>query len=140
MSTREIIEDKIAFVESQIHKARERYGNIGLAQLKEEPSTQDALERVLYVVCQAAIDLAEAVIAYKGFRKPTVMKEAFEILAEQKIISQTLSEELMKMVGFRNVLAHVYEGVDIQILHDVLQNKLSNVQDFLGDVTKLLGV
>lgn len=132
MSTREVIEDKIAYIESQIQKARARYGAITLEQLQHEPAMQDALERVLYVVAQATIDLAEAMIAYRSLRKPATMKEAFEILAEVNNLSHALSEELMKMVGFRNILAHVYEGVDVQILYDVLQNKLVKVEEFLG--------
>ncbi|PIR57170.1 MAG: hypothetical protein COU72_02370, partial [Parcubacteria group bacterium CG10_big_fil_rev_8_21_14_0_10_41_35] len=34
-------------------------------------------ERALYLTTQSAIDLAESVISYKSFRKPTELKESF---------------------------------------------------------------
>lgn len=56
-------------------------------------------------VIQSTIDLAEAIIAYKNFRKPATMTEAFYILNEEGFISDRLAGKLAMMVGFRNVIA-----------------------------------
>jgi uncharacterized protein YutE (UPF0331/DUF86 family) len=35
------------------------------------------------------------------------------VLAKEKIISKELSEDLQKMVGFRNIAVHEYQELDL---------------------------
>lgn len=99
--------------------------------VEENIDIRGAVERYLYLAAQAAIDLAEAVIAYKGFRKPTTMSEAFYILNEEEIVSWELTEKMVRMVGFRNIMVHDYEKVNYDIVYDVLQNRLADVAEFI---------
>ena len=95
-------------------------------------------ERALYLTTQSAIDLAESVISYKSFRKPTELKESFEILYENGVIETDLMHKLCDMVGFRNALAHGYDKFDYDILYDVLQNGLKDIEEFVEEVKKAL--
>ena len=58
----------------------------------------------LYLVSQLAIDLAEAVVAFKDLRKPTTLSKSFYILNEERIISDSLAEKMAKIAGFRNII------------------------------------
>jgi len=95
-----------------------------------------AIERYSYLAVQATIDLAEAFISYKNFRKPASMADSFYILQENKIINQNLAEQMIKMVGFRNILAHDYEELDFKILYSVLHEKISEIKKFIGIIEK----
>ena len=77
-------------------------------------------------------------IAYKGFRKPTTMSEAFDILNEERIISAKLTNELVKMVGFRNIITHDYEKLDYKIVYNVLQNGRKDIESFLKRIEERL--
>jgi uncharacterized protein YutE (UPF0331/DUF86 family) len=55
------------------------------------------------------------------------MGESFHILNEANLVSSDLIEQLAKMTGFRNVIAHDYEKQNYDIVCDVLQNRLLNV-------------
>ncbi len=44
---------------------------------------------------------------------------------------------MIKMTGFRNVVAHDYEKINYDIVHDVLQNKLKNIEEFIGIISRL---
>ena len=70
------------------------------------------MERYLDIAIQSTIDLAEAIISYRNFRKPATMTEAFYILNEEELISQELTKKPVKMAGFRNIIAHDYEKID----------------------------
>jgi len=132
MSSREVIENKISFIQRELASARGAYGASALDDLVKNRMVRGSLERDLYVIAQAVIDLAEAVVAYKRFRKPTTMREAFDILAEQRVLSPEFVDRFHKIVGFRNILAHGYEAVSPAVLYDVLQNKLGEVEEFLN--------
>ena len=83
---------------------------------------------------QATIDLSEAVIAYKSLRKPSTMSESFHILREEEIITADLAEEMIKMTGCRNVIAHDYEKLNYDILYDVLQKRLIYIEAFVATI------
>ena len=96
-----------------------------------------AVERYLYLVSQAAIDLAEAVIAYKKFRKPGTLAESFDILKEEKIISEDLVEKMIGMVGFRNVVAHDYEKINYDLVYRILHQDIEDIRKFIEIVAKI---
>ncbi|MCD6085465.1 DUF86 domain-containing protein [bacterium] len=98
------------------------------------------VERYLYLDCQSAIDLAEAVIAFKDFRKPTTLSENFYILNEEKIISGVLTEKMIKMTEFRNIVAYDYTKINYEILYDVFQNRLKDFEEFLKEIKEKLRI
>lgn len=103
-------------------------------ELEEDLTLRGAVERYLYLLSQAAIDLAESLIAFKDFRRPTTYSESFDILQEENIISHDLTEKLINMAKFRNIIAHDYENLDFGIIYDILQNHLEDINEFLGQV------
>jgi len=90
----------------------------------------------LYLAAQASIDLAEAIIAYRGYRKPTTYREDFEILIENSVIGDALGEKLIKMVAFRNRLAHAYDTIDYGVIVSTLNNSLVDLDDFVAAIEK----
>ena len=92
------------------------------------------------MITQATIDLAEAIIALKDFRRPGSYTEAFYILKEEKFISSELAEKLIKMAGFRNIIAHDYDNLDFEIIYDVMKNRLTDIEKFLRKTKEKLRV
>lgn len=138
MSSRDAIENKVSFIERGIAEARKSYHGRSLNDLRIDRILRGSLERDLYVIVQATIDLAEAIVAYKRLRKPTTMREAFDILAEDGVVPSEFIAGFHKIVGFRNILAHGYETVRVEILHDVLMNKIAEVEKFLGYAKRVI--
>lgn len=137
MSSIQVIENKKSAILKYLG-ILERYKKYSQEEIEHDVDLRGALERYLYLAIQATIDLAEAVISYKGLRKPTTMAEAFYILGEQGIIAPELSKALAKMVGLKNIMAHDYERIDYGIVLDVLHTKLSDIERFLDDVSYAL--
>ena len=82
--------------------------------------------------------MAEAVISFKGLRKPATMGESFHILSEEKIISNELTKKMINLVGFRNVITHGYEKINYDIVYDVLQNRLRDIEKFLLTIQEVV--
>jgi len=136
MTNLTVIENKISVAKKYL-KILDRYKKYSGEEIENNLDIKGAVERYLYLAIQAAIDLAEAVVAYKKFRKPTTMSETFYILNEEGILSKELMEKMVKMTGFRNVIVHDYEKIIYDIVYDILQNKLKDIEDFLETVSKL---
>lgn len=139
MSSLEVIENKKSAIIKYL-AILQRYKKYSRQEIENDVDLRGALERYLYLAIQATIDLAEALVAYEGLRKPTTMSEAFYILSEAGTISMELARKLAKMVGFRNVIAHDYQNLDYDIVLDVLHNRCKDIEVFLGEVSQRLGL
>jgi len=139
MSNVKVIENKKSSIRKYL-KILQRYNNYSRKEIEDNIDIRGAIERYLYLVIQSTIDLAEAIIAYKNFRKPATMTESFYILNEERLISNNLTKKLAKMVGFRNIIAHDYEKIDYNIVLDVLKNRLKDIDKFLKEVSSKLGL
>jgi uncharacterized protein YutE (UPF0331/DUF86 family) len=94
-----------------------------------------AVERYLYLLCQATIDFAEAVISYANLRKPGTYSEVFEILSEGNgLISQEISLKMKSMSGFRNILAHEYGKVRFEEVYKTLTKDIDDINIFLDEI------
>lgn len=131
------IEDKISVIRDYFNDLKP-YELRAREQIENNFESLKTVERLLFQVCQSAIDLAEAFISLKKYRKPTTMKEPFEILEEGGIIDKDLSNNLCKMVGFRNVLVHEYLKIDYDRLFNVLYRDLADIEKFIKMVEKSL--
>ena len=105
-----VIENKLSSIKKYL-SILDTFKKYSRDTLENDLVVRGAVERYLYLVTQSAIDLAEAVISYKKFRKPTTMSESFYILGEEKLIDSKLVQQMAKLVGFRNIMAHDYERV-----------------------------
>lgn len=137
MSSKPVLENLIATVWKQIGILGQ-YRGLTKQQIVNNDSTRGAVERFTYLMAQASIDLAEALIAYKRLRKPTTLSEAFYVLDENGLISKDLSERLVKMAGYRNVIAHDYVKINYDVVYDVLTKRYVDIEEFILVVGKLI--
>jgi len=124
------IENRISVLKSYL-KIVKKYRKYSQKEIETNDDLRGAVERYLYLVCQTAMDLAEAFISFKKLRKPTTPSERFYILNEEKIISNELSDQLVEMTGFRNIVAHDYLKIDYARVCDILQNGLKDIEQFI---------
>ncbi len=136
MSNLRVIENKISLIQKYL-KIVISYQSYTKEDIVRDITLKGAIERYLYLVVQATVDLAEAVIAFKKFRKPSTMRECFDILYEEDIIPLDLSERLVKMVGFRNILAHDYELINYDIVCKVLKEDIEDIERFIKIIMKI---
>jgi uncharacterized protein YutE (UPF0331/DUF86 family) len=116
----------------------ERYQCVSLKQLNTDRDKRNMVLHAMLVSIQASIDIANHLIAEKELRKPATYRESFEILGQSELIPEGMTRELSDLAGFRNVLVHVYWGLDMEEVHGVLQNDLRVLRAFRNVVRELL--
>ena len=109
-----------------------------LAEIKNTPILKGAVERYLFILTQATIDLASARVAYEKLNSSDTYSGNFYILAEHKIIPPSLAEKLKPVVGTRNILVHQYAMFDLEYIFKDLHQNLKVITSFVNRVKKYL--
>lgn len=128
MTDRELVAKKLALIETCVHELRT------LAHLEEIQSDireQRFVERTLQVAIQAALDVAAHIVADDRLGEPRTNRDLFELLQRYDWISTALLGRLRGMVGFRNILVHGYDQVDLGIVEEIVQNHLEDLLRFV---------
>ncbi|TRZ92203.1 MAG: DUF86 domain-containing protein [Methanosarcinales archaeon] len=99
---------------------------------------QDAIAANLQRAAEQAIDLANHVIKKRKLGLPKESWESFLILAREHVIPIELAEKLKGMVGFRNILVHEYQDIDIKIMVDVIEHHLDDLIVFTNHVMEYM--
>ena len=116
----------------------ERYMSLPLERLLRERDLKNMVLHALLVSIQAAIDIANHLISEEGLRRPANYREAFQILGEAGLIDDDLARELSDLAGFRNVLVHIYWGLDMEMVYHILQNDRKHLVIFRDEIKRIL--
>jgi uncharacterized protein YutE (UPF0331/DUF86 family) len=95
---------------------------------------QRFVQHTLQIAIQAALDAASHVVSDDRLGEPTTYRELFDLLEKAGYIPAELAGELAKMAGFRNVLVHGYDDVDLDIVRDIVENRLSDLIQFAESI------
>lgn len=113
-----------------------------LSELKEEDfsnlKTRRACEKSFELCAETIIDICNLFISGLNFGMPEDNRDSIRKLIERKIIPKQLGENLMLLVGFRNLLVHRYGEIDsdkeltffTEDIDDIL-NFISSIEDYL---------
>lgn len=85
---------------------------------------------LVQATAQAAIDIANHVIASSGWRVPRELREAFTVLEEHKVIDPKLADQMRELAGLRNRLVHTYGDVDDSVVHASLAGDLDDLNQY----------
>jgi uncharacterized protein YutE (UPF0331/DUF86 family) len=75
-----------------------------------------------------------------GLGVPGKSAEMFYLLQENGFLPADLTQKMVKAAGFRNLLVHEYEKIDLQRLHHAAENNVDDLTEFLAAVFKKLGI
>lgn len=135
MTNISVLENKISEIKKNLQILK-NYQKLDRQKIMADFNLKGAMERYLSLAVQATIDLADAYISYRKYRKPTDMKEIFEILYENDIIGPELNRKLGEMTGFRNALVHGYDNLDYDVVFNVLYKELKDIEGFIKIIEK----
>ena len=120
----EIIIEKKARMERYIKQIKTFYSEPSRLTFEEDFLKQDAIAINLQRVCELAIDIANVAIKEKKLGLPSSSRESFILLFEAGLIDKKSADKLCKMVGFRNVLVHAYQDLDLKLMKKLIEENL----------------
>ena len=135
MTDSDLIAKKLAFIETRL---RELSTLARLDRVREDVKEERFVEHTLQLAIQAALDVASHVVSDERLGEPATNRELFDRLAGGGWISKALASKLGDMAGFRNVLVHGYQDVDLDLVVDAAANRLEDLTAFVTAVRKRL--
>jgi len=102
--------------------------------LRTDVREQRFVEHTLQIAIQAALDVASHIVSDERLGEPDTNPELFDLLVKAGWLPSALAAELRAMAGFRNVLVHGYQDVDLGVVEDVLENHLADLQAFVAAI------
>jgi uncharacterized protein YutE (UPF0331/DUF86 family) len=130
----DIILNKKDSIERCIRQIRNYYKLPSDIPFEEDYLRQDAIALNLQRACEQCIDLANHVIKIGKLGLPKESRDSFRLLAQNGVIPKDLAARLEGMVGFRNVLVHEYQRLDIQLMIDVIEHKLDDLLIYIDAI------
>ena len=128
--TGDIILNKKESLERCIGQVRVYYARASDVAFREDFLKQDAIAINLQRAMELVIDMANHVIKERKLGLPKESRQSFEILGKAGIITPEMSRELQGMVGFRNILVHEYQKLDLDIMIHIIENRLTDLIDY----------
>jgi uncharacterized protein YutE (UPF0331/DUF86 family) len=132
----DLVLKKLAVVETCVRELRQ------LARpdaLVEDIKERRFVEHTLQLAIQAALDVASHIVSDDRLGEPRTNRELFTLLQRAGWVSRDLSRTLRAMAGFRNVLVHGYDVVDVAVVRDLLENRLGDLELFVHMIHHRLG-
>jgi uncharacterized protein YutE (UPF0331/DUF86 family) len=98
-----------------------------------EPATDasDAVILHLWQATQIVIDLAVSLCVARGLGTPQSYADAFRRLDTAGLIEPVLADRLVRAAGFRNVVAHAYEHLDMARVHRAAREGPGDLRAFV---------
>jgi uncharacterized protein YutE (UPF0331/DUF86 family) len=127
----DLVAKKLALIETCVEQLR------SLAKpdaLRTDVREERFVEHTLQVAIQAALDVASYIVSDDRLGEPETNRELFDLLAGAGRIAPPLATTLRDMAGFRNVLVHGYQDMDLGVVEDVLRNHLGDLLAFAAAI------
>lgn len=128
MTDPDLVAKKLAVIETSVRELRTLARPEAIARDVKE---QRFVEHTLQVAIQAALDVASHVVSDERLGEPQTNRDLFVLLARRGFVTAELADQLSRMAGFRNVLVHGYQDVDLAVVADVLVNRLDDLLAFV---------
>ena len=131
MTDRDLLEKKLAFIETCVYQLRElaRPEQIE-SDIREERFTAHTLQ----IAIQASLDIASYIVSDRRLGEPETNRELFDLLRKDQWLSPELAETMQKMAGFRNIVVHGYQRMEPLILRDIIENRLDDLIAFTAAI------
>ena len=134
---KEVLEAKIAALIRCVHRVKSQ-GILSLEDLEKNIDKQDIIILNLQRAVQICVDIGNYILLDYDTETPATMAETFRKLAQNKLIPQSVADNLSRAVGFRNIAVHQYENLDCKIIYAIITSHLDDFRNFASEIEKLI--
>lgn len=107
-------------------------------RLTAASDASDAIVLHLWQAIQLVLDLAFAACLHLRLATPSTYTDAFRNLGQEGVVDPELAERLARAAGFRNVVAHAYDGLDMQVVRAAATQGPADLRAFLAAMAALV--
>jgi uncharacterized protein YutE (UPF0331/DUF86 family) len=128
---RAVLAERTMAVERHLRRVADRLPALP-ANLLPATDVSDAVILHLWQATQIVIDLAMAACLALKLGTPASYADAFRRLQKAVVIDEALADRLVRAAGFRNLVAHAYETLDMERVHAAATHGPADLLTFLA--------
>jgi uncharacterized protein YutE (UPF0331/DUF86 family) len=128
---RALLGEKTAAIERHLERVRQRLPE-DAEELYPMTDASDIVILHLWQAVQSVIDLAASACLHFHLGTPQNYGEAFQRLADAGFLEPELAGRLTQAVGFRNVVAHAYDKLDMDQVYLAAREGPADLREFLA--------
>lgn len=125
-----LVAKRLARIEACLHDL----GRVDPASIETDVIHERFVEHTLQIAIQAAVDVASHIVSDNHLGEPASNHGLFDLLARDGWVRADQVSTLHRMVGFRNVLVHEYETVDLSLVRRVAERHAPDLQAFVDTI------
>lgn len=131
MVDRDLLDKKLAFIETCVHQLRTM---ARLDAIEHDVREERFVVHTLQLAAQAALDVASHVASDRKLGEPSSNRELFEMLHAAGWLSRDLARLMGQLAGFRNLVVHGYERVNLAIVKSVVRDHLGDLEAYCEQI------
>jgi uncharacterized protein YutE (UPF0331/DUF86 family) len=131
----DVVLNKAASIERRLQRIRTEFAG-DRSNLETNQTKQDAIVLNLQQACETAIDLAMYLVSQRKLGVPQESRDAFTLLQTAGLIPADLATSMQRMVGFRNVAAHEYTRLNLEVVQAIITKQLDDFRTFSSTIVK----
>lgn len=109
-----------------------------LTELQSSKDIQDLVSFRLQEAVEVSLDTAMHIVANLRLGSPETGRDVFTDLAAGKVISVDLSRKMGAGVGFRNLVVHRYDELDMRRLFHDWRDDVATLYEFAAEMQKFI--
>ena len=134
---RAVIAERAAALERHLQRVQHKLPPAPGA-LTNDRDAADSVILHLWQATQIVIDVAVAACAIRRLGTPESYADAFRRLESAGLIEGDLASRLVRAAGFRNLVAHAYDTLDIGRVHAAASTGPGDLRAFMREVLPAL--
>lgn len=121
-----MIRQKITLIQRDLSELKQ-FRRLSFDQIASDYRTHKAVERIIEVIINEAIDINQHLIVESGKRElPFDFRQSFLLLADLGVYPKEFAQHISGSVGLRNILVHQYRRLDEELFYESIADCLKD--------------
>jgi len=136
MVDQDLVLKKLAYIETCVQQLRSL---ARLDDIETDVREERFVVHTLQLAAQAALDVASHIVSDHKLGEPATNRELFDLLHAAGWITSDCAQVMGRLAGFRNLVVHGYEPVNLGIVKDVVRHRLTDLLAYCAAIRTASG-
>lgn len=128
MTDRSLVAKKLGNIETYVQEIK----TLGRPEeIQRDLRDQRFILYTLQIAIEEVLDVASHIVSDERFGEPRTNRELIDLLERYDWLPEGVATPLRSVVGFRNILVHGYETLDLGIVEDIVEHRLDDLLAFV---------
>lgn len=133
VADREIVRERCGRIRRYVKDLR-ALSEISVEAFRQNRERQYAVLHALQLAIEASIEIGAHICAADALGIPSSYAETFDLLEQGCVVNAELSVKLRAMARFRNRIVHFYWEMNLDEIHRILTEQLTDFDQYLASI------